>query len=323
MKNSRLLKLNIAIVFLLCLTFSACQKKSKKTTLLLDWWANPNHVPVYAGIELGIFKKFGIDLEVLNLNEPPDSLVYLISGKTDLSLYYMPHTLRAFAQNRNFRIVGKLHDCALNTFLTREDSGIESIQDFQDKSFGIFPDGITMALFNILMSEKHNIVPGDFKTLQFDLSTILYTKSVDIITGVYWNIEPFQLKSKGVKTRSFKWGDLGFPDYPELVFLANSKFLENHPGFSKQFRKALQKSIEYCCEFPAEAFDLYLKQNPDKSSSIEWEKEAWKATVTTLAKSQNFSRDKWEKFYLWMSDNSLISKSFEVDDVLESTSSIK
>lgn len=322
MKNSKRHKINCFLVLVLMMSFFSCQKSSKKTTLLLDWWANPNHIPVYVGLEKGFFQNQGIELNILNLNEPPDSLVYLLSGKADLSLYYMPHSLRAFAENRNFHIIAKLHDCSLNTFLAREDSGIESIKDFHGKSFGIFPDGITMALFNILMSKQHNIIPGDFKTLQFDLSTTLYTKSVDVVTGVYWNIEPYQLKSKGIKTRCFKWTDFNFPDYPELVFLVNNKFIKNHPGFSKKFRKALQKSIDYCAKNPAEAFELYLKQNPDKSYSIKWEKEAWKATVPTLAKSQKFQKEKWEKFYQWMKDNSLISKPFEVTDVLDSTSSI-
>jgi NitT/TauT family transport system substrate-binding protein len=316
------------MIFSLC-CICGCQKKeisnkdhSKKVTLLLDWWANPNHIPIYVGLEKKFFEKEGIELDILNLQEPPDALMYVLSNQVDVSLYYLPHCLKGYARSPTFKIIGKLNDAALFSFLCRKDSGIESIKDFNGKSLGIFGDYLSRAVVHSLANEEKKIEFGVLKTLQFDITTALYTKALDMISGAYWNIEPFQLRSQGIEVRSFKWSELGLPEYPELVFISNQVFLEKNPTFAKRFRKALHESISYCLEDPEKAFELYLKQHPDKKQ-MEWEREAWKATYPVLAKSQNFDIPLLYRFYEWLTSYKVLAREFRLEELLESNQSVQ
>lgn len=289
----------------------------KKVTLLLDWWANPNHVPIYAGLEKKIFEKYGIELEILNLQEPADGLVCVLSNQADIALYYLPHCLRGYAYSPTFKIIGKLNDEALFSFMCRKDSNIKTVNDFNGKSLGIFSDCLSKAIVDFLAKEDRGIRFGMLKTLQFDLATVLYTKSLDIVSGAYWNIEPFQLRSHGIEVKSYKWTDLGLPDYPELVFISNQAFLDKNPSFTKRFRAAMHESISYCQKEPQKAFELYLKQNPEKKQ-LSWEKEAWDATYSTLAKSQEFDLGSLNRFYQWLDDSKILSREFKLEEILES-----
>lgn len=296
------------------------QKKPVETiqtvTLLLDWWPNPNHVPLYAGLEKGIFKEQGIDLNILNLQEPPNALVYLLSDQVDVALYYTPLCLIGYERAPQFKIIGKLNDHALYSFITRKDSNIAYLEDFDGKSLGVFGDLLSQGIISFL--ERQGIAPAKLKMVQFEPITMLYSNTLDILSGVYWNIEPFQLKSQGIETRCFTWQDCGFPDYPELVFIAQEKFLKKNPQISQAFQKALQHSIDYSVQNPEQAFEAYLQQHPEKKH-LTWEQEAWNATIPTLATSQKFNLVLLRRFQAWLEDCKILSKKFNVREVLDPT----
>lgn len=308
-------------VFIMIVGLVGCGKTqgrcSKKIVLSLDWWANPNHVPIYVGVEKKIFKKYGIDLQILNLQEPPDSLVYLLSNQVDVSLYYLPHCLKGYARSPTFKVIGKLTDEALFSFIYRKDSSIKTIEDFNGKTLGVFSDCMSRAVIDSLAKDKKEIRFGMLKTLQFDLATVLYTKALDVVSGAYWNIEPFQLKSQGIEVGSCKWSDLGLPQYPELVFICSQAFLDKDPTFAKHFKAALHESISFCLKEPEKAFELYLKQHPEKKSAS-WEREAWSATYSALAKSQEFDLVALKQFYKWMVDCKILPGEFKAEEILES-----
>jgi NitT/TauT family transport system substrate-binding protein len=288
----------------------------RRLTLLLDWWPNPNHVPLYAGVEKGIFKEYGIDLNILNLQEPPSALTYLLADQVDVALYYTPSCLIGYARAPQFKIIGKLHDHALYSLMTRKDSNIVYLEDFDGKNIGVFGDLLAQGIMHFL--ERQGIVPAKLKMVQFDPITALYSNTLDIISGVYWNIEPFQLQSQGIETRCFTWEDCGFPDYPELVFIASEKFLKNNPQIAQAFQKALQGSIDYSVQNPEQAFEAYLQKNPEKKH-LTWEKEAWNATVPVLATSQKFNLVLLRTFHAWLEDCKILLKKFNLMEVLDPT----
>lgn len=310
------MRLLIAIV-ISTLTLCSCSKESKidsTVSLLLDWWPNPNHVPIYVGIEKKIFEKHGISLQVLGLQEPPDALAYVLSDQVDVALYYMPLCSLRYATNKDFKVIGKLHDHALYTFMCLESQGIETLEQFEGKRIGVFGDVLFKAAFTCL--EEKGIHLGQKKTIQFDPIALLHTGALDLVSGVYWNIEPFQLRSQGSLPKCFTWQDCHFPDYPELVFISSIAFLQKDPSFSVRFKAALQESIQESLKDPQQAFALYLNHHPEKKH-LSWEYEAWLATCTTLATSQKFSIDQLENFTKWLEDCKILPEGVNVKEMLD------
>ncbi|MDN3507783.1 MAG: ABC transporter substrate-binding protein [Simkaniaceae bacterium] len=304
-------KLLSGVILLVC---AACGKKeTTKTRLLLDWWPNPNHVCLYVGIEKGIFAKHGLDLEILSLQDPPNAISYLATNQTDLAIYYGPLTLRAKARGHYVSVAGQLFDQPLQGLLGRADSGIEKISDFNGKSIGVFP-GDLMDTYKDTMEKKGNFKFSNSRIVQFDVATALYAKTIDIISGVFWNIEPVQLSANGVETKTFKMDEIGLPSYPELLVLAGQTFQEEHPDKVRAFKEALHEANHYCIANPQKAFEIYLAANTDKTAmTIGWERKAWELTHPVLARDQNLNLKELKGFHDWLLESKIISDAIDLD----------
>lgn len=74
---------------------------SEKITCLLNWQATPYHVPVFLAQKLELFQKHGIKVAILEPSDPSDVTEIIGSGKSDLGLKAMIHTIAAKANGFN------------------------------------------------------------------------------------------------------------------------------------------------------------------------------------------------------------------------------
>jgi putative hydroxymethylpyrimidine transport system substrate-binding protein len=61
----------IAIICLLWPAMAAGQDR-EKLTVLLDWFVNPDHAPLFVAQEKGFFSKRGLDVELIAPSNPND-----------------------------------------------------------------------------------------------------------------------------------------------------------------------------------------------------------------------------------------------------------
>ena len=300
-------------VFASCLALSGlflagCQDSSstKETRIILDWLPNPNHVPIYVGIEKGIFEKHGIHLKIHKLHDPGDGVPILTSGKAELSISYMPHTLRAQSRGAKVQIVGTLIDEPLNGLIFRKTANIQTPDDLNGKVVGYCVDGSKTRFLDVILA-KNDIEPKMKRNVSFDLVSTLATERVDAIYGAYWNIECEHMRSFGIETGYFKLAELGVPNYHELVVLARPDSEQSDPAFVKRLQSAIQESIDFSKANPDEAFEIYLAANPDKGEKTRlWEKEAWEVTLPVLAHNQDINMDEVQVFVDWLEEHDLM-----------------
>jgi len=305
--------------FLLALCFLVgCQKKEKEgsTRLLLDWLPNPNHVPLYVGLEKGFFKNEGIELSIQKMHEGGNGIAYLVSKKADLLINHMPGTLKACERGAKLKIIGLLIKEPLCGLTYREDSTIQQASDLSGKVFGYCIGVPDIDFLNFLLSQG-NIIPSEKKNVSVDLVSALGTHNVDFIYGGFWNIEPAQLHSWGVKTNTFKIQDLGVPFYYEMIILAHADSLQATPEFAGKFQRALQKSLDYCRTNPDAAFKCFLNHNQDRSQkTVAWQKEAWEMTIPLLAIDQTIDNELVSTFYSWQLSQGIIEKPFNYQELI-------
>lgn len=285
-------------------TLIGCQSNppTNETRLMLDWLPNPNHVPLYVGIEKEFFSKRGIFLAIRKITDPADPLIYLSAGETDLAISYMPSVIIANSHGANVNIVGILIPEPLNAFIYRKGEDIEAPIDLDEKVFGYCIDSTGRNCMNHLLAEKQ-VHPSQLKNVVFDSITALGTKQVDVVYGSFWNIECEQMRAKGIDANYFKLSDFGMPNYAELVVLARQDSLQSRPDFVQNFQAALQECIDYCKKNPDEAFEVYIAANPDKSeSTYKWEKESWHKTYPLLSATQDMNEEGMREFEVWLNN---------------------
>ena len=58
---------------------------TQRTTFLLNWQANPYHTPIFAAQMAGFYKEEGINLAILEPNDPSDVTEIVGRGSADLA----------------------------------------------------------------------------------------------------------------------------------------------------------------------------------------------------------------------------------------------
>lgn len=295
-----------ALALLLAIGCQPSSPRPNVITLTLDWVPNPNHVPLYVAVEKNMFTDRGINLQILKLHDPSDGVGYLRSKKTDLAVYYTTETLFANQRGAKLATVGVLIDQPLYSLVFRENDGIKTLQDLNEKVIGYSLEGETLkALSNML--KQRGIVPKSMHNVSFDLVSTLATKHVDAVYDVYWNIEVPHLKALGIDAGHFKASELGIPPHNELIIIANEGSYQTSPEFVEILQAAMQEAITFCQNNPEEAFEIYLAANPDKGSNAKvWEREAWMLTYPLLAKSQKVDQAILEAYQDWIAKNRIL-----------------
>mgnify|MGYP000061447741 CR=1 FL=1 len=62
-----------------------------KVRLLLDWFVNPDHGPLYVALEKGYFRDAGLDVEMIAPADPNDPPKLVAAGRADLCALARPH----------------------------------------------------------------------------------------------------------------------------------------------------------------------------------------------------------------------------------------
>jgi len=301
-------------LFLLLASFLfGCQQppKENQTRLLLDWIPNPNHVPLYVGLKQGFFAEEGIDLSIQKMHEEGGAISYLIAKKADLLINHMPGTLKACSHGAKLKIIGSLIKQPLCGLTYHSNPSIRKASDLTDKVLG-YCIGVPDIQFLDFLLKQGNIYPREKKNVSVDLISAMGNHQVDFIYGAFWNIEPAQLSSFGVETETFKLQELGIPSYYEMIIVANRDTEHAAPQFVEKFQRALQKSIDYCKQYPEAAFSCYIFYNQDRRQKTHaWQQKAWELTLPLLTDDQLIDEELVETFYKWQVEHDIIEDRFD------------
>ena len=88
---------NKCILLLLVLTLLAPANglAADKLKLMLDWFPNVDHLPIFLARESGYFKDQGLTVDIITPSETADGLKLAAAGEVDLAVSYQPQTIIA------------------------------------------------------------------------------------------------------------------------------------------------------------------------------------------------------------------------------------
>ena len=95
-----------------------------KLTLLLDWFINPDHAPLFVAQEQGYFAAHGLEVEMIAPADPNDPPKLVAAGKADIALSYQPQLHVQVAAGLPLTRFGTLIATPLNTLLVLEDGHV-------------------------------------------------------------------------------------------------------------------------------------------------------------------------------------------------------
>ena len=304
----------LSIILALSLLGSFAHAAEKSLSLMLDWFPNVDHLPIYVAQEKGYFSDQGIEVRIVSPSETSDALKLAASGNMDLAVSYQPQTIIAKDKGLSIKVVAPLVVHPLTTLLFLEGKGIKTPKDLSHKKIGYTVPGLMDVLLEAFAS-INKIQDYTPVNVGFTILPALVSNKVDAVMGPFKTYETVIMDREGYKARFFELEKYGIPDYEELIIIAGPKALKEKPKELKAFVMALEKSFAYLKAHPAEALATYLKALPEVDKDIE--SRAFALTRPYFAKKIGHDPVKWQNFADFAFKQGLIQNKINVSSILQ------
>lgn len=251
-----------------------------KFTVLLDWFVNPDHGPLYVALERGEFSKRGLDVELIAPADPNDPPKLVAAGRGDVAISYQPQLHLQTAAGLPLKRVGTLVATPLSSLVVLDDGPIRSISDLKGRKVGFSVGGFEDAILGAML-ETYGLKLSDVELINvnFSLSPSLMSGQVDAVIGAYRNFELNQMDIEGRPGRAFYPEEEGVPAYDELIIVTRGDNTDN-PEIAA-FLEAVEAGTQYLINHPDEAWELFIKGRKDLDDELN--RRAWRDTIPRFA----------------------------------------
>ncbi len=287
-------------VFLCCCTWVLCMmsipaQAQDKVTVLLDWFVNPDHAPLFVALEKGYFKEQGLEVELIAPSNPNDPPKLVAAGKADIAVSYQHQHQMQVDQGLPLVRIATLIATPLNSLVVLADGPIQSPADLKGKTIGYSVGGFETVLLKVMLA-KHGLSLEDVKlvNVNFSLSPSLFTGQADGVIGAFRNFELNQMDMEKRPGRAFYVEEYGIPAYDELILVAAKTALDR-PKLRK-FVDALEQGVQYLVNHPQESWQLFI-QGDRAGLDDELNRRAWRDTLPRFAlRPGALDRNRYQRF---------------------------
>lgn len=296
-------------------------KPLTSTTVLLDWFPNPDHIGLYLAQKNGDFTAQGLKVTFQAPSNSTDALKLVSLGQVPLAISYEPETITAATQNLNVTAVAAMIPTSLNSLIISGKSGVAGPAQLAGKTIGTDGDPVSAQMLKAVL-KKYHLTLSQIKlvTVNEGLVPAMKSGNVAAIISGYRNVEGIQLASLDLHPKVYPVTTQGVPNYDELVIIANKKKLASDPAYRtmvREFLAGLGKGVAAAEANPAAA--LAAISPVAKGYSPALLKKMVYATAPLLHNSAGFgamSVAQWQSFANWMKSDGLISRPVQASSVV-------
>ncbi len=297
----------LSLLFVALLSPLAPARAAEKITVLLDWFINPDHAPLYVALEKGFFKEQGLEVELIAPSNPNDPPKLVAAGKADIAVSYQHQHQMQVDQGLPLVRIATLIATPLNSLVVLEDGPIKTIADLKGKTIGYSVGGFETALLKVML-EKEGLKLDDVKlvNVNFSLSPSLFTGQTDAVIGAFRNFELNQMAIEKRPGRAFLVEEYGVPSYDELILVANAKTVGD-PKMRK-FVNALEQGVQYVINHPDESWKLFVSHGRENLDD-ELNRRAWKDTLPRFAlRPGALDKNRYNRFAAFLQKEKIVTK---------------
>jgi len=298
-----LLCFKLMIVLLSATTAGAAEKM----TVLLDWFVNPDHAPLFVALENGYFMDQGLDVELIAPSNPNDPPKLVAAGKADLAVSYQHQHQIQVDQGLPLVRVATLIATPLNSLVVLAESDIKSIADLKGKTIGYSVGGFeTVLLTSMLATENLSLEDVTLINVNFSLSPSLFAGRTDAVIGAFRNFELNQMDIEKRPGRAFFVEEFGIPAYDELIMVAHRDKIDDQK--LRRFVNALEQGVQYLVNHPDESWKRFIS-GERKELDDELNRRAWRDTLPRFAlRPGALDRARYQRFAAFLEGQQIIKK---------------
>jgi NitT/TauT family transport system substrate-binding protein len=256
----------IATVLAACLSVAPLAHAADSVTFGLDWVAEPEYGGYYQALATGIYKKYGLDVHIVEGGPQVNNAELLVAGRLTFDITSNGFLALNFVQeNIPFVAVAAGFQKDPDILMAHPGVGDDTFAALKGKPIAVSDD--TRASWWNYLKAKYGYSDSQLRPYGFSL-TPFFTNPTDI-QEAYVTSEPFL-----VHQQTGKWpvvlmiSDAGFNGYASLI-ATSEKLVKTNPGLVQRFIDAsIEGWYSYLYGNPAPAFAAIQQANPDMSTAL-------------------------------------------------------
>ena len=285
---------------------------SEKMTVVLDWFVNPDHGPLFIALEKGFFSRRGLDVSFQVPSNPNDPPKLVAAKNADIAVSYQPQHYLHVDQGLPLVRIATLVATPLNTLVVLADSDIKNLAQLKGKTVGYSIGGFETVILKVMLeSQGLSLDTVKLVNVNFSLSPSLFSKNTDAVIGAFRNFELNQMDIEGRPGRAFYVEEYGIPSYDELILVARRDDIKELKF--RKFVDALEEGVQFLVNHPDESWKLFIRGRKDLDNQLN--RLAWRDTLPRFAlRPGALDRARYQRFAKFLKKHGLINKIPQLDD---------
>jgi ABC-type nitrate/sulfonate/bicarbonate transport system substrate-binding protein len=289
---------------------------STRIPFLLNWYANPYHAPIFVAKELGYFEQEGINLAILEPTDPSDVTELVGTGRVDMGLKAMIHTIAGRVKGYPLKALGMLLDEPPTGLLHYSNKGgnniISKVQDLNGKRIGYVGEFGKYILDDLL--RKNAVNPSEVQMVRVGMKVPDALASGVIDAGIgLGNCQLIEAENDGM--------DVGFLKFEEsmgihccfcsVLYIANDMFLKEKPELAQGFMRAVGRGTDHTLQRPDDAFEALCNALPRLRD--ETNRKIFHASLPFISKDLVTKEKDWYEVKEYMEHLNLLDAGYDIE----------
>ncbi|WP_447972769.1 ABC transporter substrate-binding protein [Nitrospira sp. Kam-Ns4a] len=268
-------------------------------TLALEWFLNPDHLPLVVAKERGYFREEGLALSILVPTVPEESLDLVGRGKADFGVGEQTNLIKARAQGLPLLSIGPLLAHTVVCLMYLKDGPIRRLEDLRGRRVGWPGLEIDLPILDALL-EATGLTRADIQPVDvgFALTDALVTGKADAVFGAFVNYEQVEAEQRGAAVEFVSPTAYGVPDLYQLVVFASERLAARRPALVRAFARAYARGLADTHANPDEALRLY--QRAHSLADPELSAKTFRATLPYFPRDLRQDSARWKRVRDWL-----------------------
>ena len=308
------IRLLVLLVVVAVASISVCGSGAP-LTVCLDYLPNPNHVPLYAGLDAGVFAARGLDIDLLVPANPSDPVKLVAARAVDIALTPQINYLIARAEGLPLVAIGVLIDHSLGGLLAIADRGVTTLADLAGRPIGYSLAPLEPALWRTMLACA-GVKDADVDLINVGFNTVaaLLMNSVDAV-GAFRNVEPIQVELVGREPVFFAQEDFCVPETYDLLFVVHPDLVLERRADLVAFLDAVAESVRLTHEAPDAALAALFRTYPELDDEVD--RRSFAATLPLYADDVRLDDPGvWEEVQRFLVDAGLVGSAVPFESLV-------
>lgn len=286
-------------------------------SVMLEFFANPDHAPLYIAQEKGFFAQEGLDVEIREPGDPSQVPFLVASGAVDIGLTSMfNHLILRATEDIDNIAVGALLMEPLGALIAIKEHGIEEITDLKGGKIGFSVEPTEPATYSTMLRNAGLDPENDVQFIKLDFLSLmpaLLAGRVDAIGG-FRNFEPVKVELEGLTPAVFKQEDYGAPESYQILFITRRDLIGEKPEAIRGLLNGVAKGVLFVLAHPQASKELFFQALPDLRDELNTQ--AYDRTVSIFAGAPCHNDPaRWRNAQNFLYEQEIIPQTLPLDEL--------